>query len=306
MRRSRDAVSLRLKWFHQAQFAGYYLAQDNGFYAEEGLDVTIEPGGPDVDPEQLVGAGATDFAQAGGMESVIAARDKGLLVVAIGAVFQRIDVVFIAKQAAGIKTLGDMLGKSVSTWYTGAELILRGLLRQAGLDPTRIVERVQGGSMQPFLLGEVSVAAATLFNQLPMLREQGITDLTIFDPLDYGVVFPRDAIITSEAMIAERPEIVRHFLQASMRGWSVAVHDQALAIDAVLRRNPKLDRHHQSVMMREVIKLMLWQRGTTHGLGNVDPAAVEAAGKFLYETGQIKHRPEPARSYTARFWEPPE
>src|SRR5260370_29580534 len=94
-------TTLRLKWLHQAQFAGYYLAEDKGFYRAEGLDVDIRPGGADVDPESLVASGEADFAQAGGLESVLAARDAGWPVVAIGAAFQRIDVAFIARKEAG-------------------------------------------------------------------------------------------------------------------------------------------------------------------------------------------------------------
>src|SRR5262249_31220142 len=100
-------LSLRLKWLHQAQFAGYYLAQDQGFYRTEGLEVDIRPGGPDVDPEALVACGEAAFAQAGGTESLLAARAAGLPVVAIAALFQKIDVAFIARKESGIAALSD-------------------------------------------------------------------------------------------------------------------------------------------------------------------------------------------------------
>jgi len=296
-------VSLQLKWLHQAQFAGYYVAEDKGYFAEEGLAIDTKPGGPDVDPEKLIAHGTEDFAQAGGVESLLAARDIGLPVVAIGAVFQKIDVVFIAKRQSGITKLTDLAERTVSTWYTGVHLILRALLRESGLDPSKIVEVPQAGSMMPFLHDEVAVAAATLFNQLPMLRAQGFPDLIVFDPADYGVVFPRDTIITSEHMVKEHPEVVGRFLRASLRGWRYAAMNQAEAVDAVLRRDPNLQRDHQSVMMHEVAKLLSWGPGTTSGIGYIDAQAAASAHHFLFKNQQIASARALDGACTMRFWE---
>jgi NitT/TauT family transport system substrate-binding protein len=299
---SATRISLHLKWLHQAQFAGYYLAEDQGLYRAEGLEVDIRPGGPGVDPEGVVASGAADFAQAGGIESLLAVRDAGLPVVAIAAVFQRIDVAFIAKSQSGIVRFADFPGRVVSIWYTGVHLILRGLLRQAGIDPASIVEVPQASSMKPLLQDEVAVAAATFFNQLPQLRAQGLADLAIFDPADYGIVFPRDTIVTSEAMVAERPEVVRRFLRASLRGWKYAIANQSEAVDAVLRREPKLDRNHQATMMQEVSKLMLWGPGTTRGIGYIDPGAVASAHSFLLAHGQLGRPVALDRACSMQFW----
>jgi NitT/TauT family transport system substrate-binding protein len=296
-------ISLQLKWVHQAQFAGYYLAEDKGFFADEGLEVDIKAGGPDVDPEKLIAEGAADFTQSGGVESLLAVRDVGLPVVAIGTVFQKIDVVFVAKRRSGISRLTDFSGRTVSTWYTGVHLILRALLRETGLDPAEINEVAQAGSMAPFLNDEVAVAAATFFNQLPMLRAQGLTDLVIFDPADFGVVFPRDTIIASEATVTLRPDVVRRFLRASLRGWKEAATHQAEAVDAVMRRDPNLDRVHQRVMMHEVAKLLRWGAGTTAGVGYVDPKALAAAHDFLFRNKQITNADSLKGASAMQFWE---
>jgi NitT/TauT family transport system substrate-binding protein len=180
---------------------------------------------------------------------------------------------------------------------------LRALLLREGVDPKSIVEIPQAGSMLPFLKGEVSVAAATFFNQLPQLRRQGMTDLVVFDPADYGVVFPRDVIITSEKMIADRPDVVQRFLRASLRGWKHAIEHQSEAVAAVMRRAPTLDRQHQAVMMSEIGKLMLWGPGTTQGIGYVEPATVMAAHDFLLEHGQIGKPIDLDHACTTRFWQ---
>ncbi len=280
-------VLLQLKWLHQAQFAGYYVAADAGFYAAAGLDVDIRVGGPGVDPERSVATGEADFAQGGGLESVLAARAAGLPVVAVATVFQKTDVVYVARRGSGIRTLDDFAGRRVSTWYTGIHLILRALLNEAGVDPAAIHEVVQGGSMQPFLEGDVDVAAATFYNQLPKLRAAGIDDLVLFDPADYGITIPRDPIITSERLADAEPDRVARFVAASLRGWQAAIDDQAGAVASVLRRDPSLDPKHQAVMIAEIAKLALWGDGTAVGLGFLSGATAAAAGSWLAGNGQL-------------------
>jgi NitT/TauT family transport system substrate-binding protein len=135
-----------------------------------------------------------------------------------------------------------------------------------------------------------------------MLRAQGLTDLVIFDPAEFGVVFPRDTMIASEETVNGRPDIVRRFLRASLRGWKEAATHQAEAVDAVLRRNPTLDRAHQGVMMREVAKLLSWGAGTTAGVGYIDAEAVAAAHDFLFRNKQITNANSPDGASAMQFW----
>jgi len=282
-----DKITIQLKWLHQAQFAGYYVAADAGIYEAAGLDVEIRVGGPGVDPERMVASGEADFAQGGGLESVFAARADGLPVVAVASVFQKTDVVYIARKASGIGSLADFAGRRVSTWYTGIHLILRALLKEAGVDRGSYEEIEQGGSMQPFLEGEVDVAAATFYNQLPKLRAAGVDDLVLFDPADHGVIIPRDPIITSERLIEKSPAQVARFLKASLMGWRLACERQSDAVDSVLRRDPSLDPAHQSVMIAEVAKLMNWGDGGTVGPGFISTDVIRFTGDFLVRNGQL-------------------
>jgi NitT/TauT family transport system substrate-binding protein len=297
-----ERVSIQLKWLHQAQFAGYYVAADAGYYAEAGLDVDIRVGGPGVDPEAVVANGEADFAQGGGLESVLAARANGLPVVAIAALFQKVDVVYLARRGSDIRSLEDFAGRRVSTWYTGVHLILRALLRRAGVDLASIEEVVQAASMQPFIDGEVAVAAATFYNQLPKLRSAGIDDLVTFDPAEFGVVIPRDPIVASDQTLAERPDVVGRFLTASLRGWLKAFEQQDAAVAAVLRRSPTLDAGHQAIMIREVAALAHLGHGETMGIGYIDPTLVREAERFLFEHGQLPRSVPPEEASTMAFW----
>lgn len=300
---AQDRVSLRLKWLHQAQFAGYYVAQDRGFYREERLDVTINPGGPNIVAENLVASGAEDFAHGGGMESVLTGRDKGLPLVAIAMVFPKVPFVMVAKKESGITRLQDFEGKKVSMWYTGAQFIVRAMLRAKGVDPAKITEVPQPVTMQPFIRNEVSVAMVTTYNELQTLYAEGLKDLVLFDPADYGIVIPRDPIVTSEKTIRERPDVVQRFLRATLRGWKYAIENQAEAVDIVLKQNPGLKKDHQTIMMREVARLMTWGPGKDRGLGYIDPRAAEYTQTFLLENKQLARPVALDQAYTLRFWD---
>jgi NitT/TauT family transport system substrate-binding protein len=297
-----EQVSLRLKWLHQAQFAGYYVAQAKGYYKEEGLEVTVNPGGPQIVAENLVASGADQFAQSGGMESLLTARDKGLPIVAIAAVFPKVPFVLIAKKESGITKLEDWTGKKVMMWYTGAQFIARAMLRSQGIDPAKITEVPQPVTMAPFVRNEVPIAMATVYNELQSLYAEGIKDLVLFDPADYGIVVPRDTIITSEKMIREKPDVVQRFLRASLRGWKYAIENQAEAVEIVLKVNPNLKRDHQAVMMREVAKLMTWGPGSEKGLGYIDRKAAEFTHGFLLENKQLTKPVALDPAYTMKYW----
>ncbi|WP_440534667.1 ABC transporter substrate-binding protein [Variovorax sp. YR566] len=298
-----DSVKLQLKWLHQAQFAGYYVAQQQGFYNDERLNVEILVGGPGVDPEALVARGVAHFAQGGGVESLLACREQGMSIVAIGALFPKVDVAFIAKQEEAIRTLQDFSGRTVSTWYTGVHLILRALLIQSGVDLGRVNEVEQAATMRPFIEGDVSIAAATFYNQLPALRNSGMSDLVIFDPAEHGVVIPRDTFVTSESMIRHHPDIVLRFLRASLRGWKHAILHQENAVECVMTRGTKLDKRHQAVMMREIASLALWGGRSLESVGYVHPDAARFTSTFLHENQQTEIRVPADQACSMRFWE---
>lgn len=300
---AQDKVAVRLKWLHQAQFAGYYVAQDKGFYKDEKLDVTINPGGPNIVAENLVASGAEDFAQGGGMESLLTGRDKGLPLVAVAVVFQKAPTVLVAKRESGITKLEDFAGKKVSTWYTGTQFILRAMLRAKGVDPARITEIPQPVTMAPFVRGEVDVASANVYNELQTLYAEGLKDLVLFDPAEYGIIIPRDTIVTSEKMIKERPEVAQRFLRASLRGWKYAIEHQPEAVEIVLKQNASLKKDHQTIMMREVAKLMTWGPGKDKGIGYIDDKAAAFTQRFLLENKQISKSMPLDQAYTMRFWQ---
>jgi len=226
----------------------------------------------------------------------------GLAIVAIAAVFPKTPVLLVAKKESGITKLEDFPGKKVSMWYTGTQYIVRAMLRNKGIDPAKIIEVPQPVTMAPFLRNEVSVACVTVFNELQSLIADGVTDLVLFDPADYGIIIPRDTIVTTEKMIKERPEVVQRFLRASLRGWKYAIENQPEAVDITLKQSPNLKKDHQTIMLREVAKLMTWGPSKEKGLGYLDPKATEFTMSFLLENKQLSKAVPIGEAVNTRFW----
>ena len=128
-------ASLRLKWLTQAQFAGFYVALEKGYYKEEGINLTINPGGPNLLTENLVATGADTFGLSGGTDSVFAARDKGMPIVCVGVAHQVTPFVFVSHKDGPVQTVADVKGKKITTWFTGANHVLSAMLSKVGVDP---------------------------------------------------------------------------------------------------------------------------------------------------------------------------
>lgn len=296
-------VSLRLKWLPQAQFAGYYVAQAKGYYGAEGIDLTINPGGPNIVAENLVASGSDTFGHGGGFESLLAGRDKGLPIVGFAVLFQKTSFGYVAKRESGITKLEDFRGKRISTWYTGAQFILRAMLQSRGIGLNEITEIPQAVTMTPFINGEVDVATVTWYNELQTLYSQGVKDLVIFDPSEFGVVVPREIVIATEETIRKQPALVQAFLRASLRGWKDAITHQSEAIDILMKVQPQLNRAHQEAMLREVAKLILWGPGGARGIGVIDRPTLEYTQKFLLEHKQLKALVNLEQAVNTKFWE---
>ncbi|MDO6588138.1 ABC transporter substrate-binding protein [Salipiger sp. 1_MG-2023] len=298
-----EEVTLRLKWLTQAQFAGPYVAEAMGFYDEEGLDVTIQPGGPNINVETMVASGANTFGIASGTEGVLASRAKGLPIKAIGIDQQVTPYVYVTKPDSGIKTAADFKGKKVATWFTGPQYVLYSVLAANGIEQSDVNIISQSVTLQPFIDGEFDVATATLYNEYNTLLAKGLTDLVVISPEDSGMVSQQDAIITSDKMIAEKPEVVQGFLDATLRGWKYAFEHPEEAIDMVMDAGTGLDRDHQTKMLEKVQELMTGTTGTSEGLGYLNMDAISTIEKNLVKYKAIDESVDITTAFDSSFWE---
>jgi len=286
-----DEVTLQLKWVAQAQFAGYYAAHDLGYYKDECLEVTIRPGGLDLEPEAVVGKGDAQFGIAW-QPGMLAARDRGVPLRAIAQVFQYSGMRLLSWKESNIRSASDLKGKKVAVWFAGNEFELLATLAKHGLDPKRDLTLVPASlDMDLFLQHKVDASAAMTYNELAQVLETvnpttgklyGSSDLNIIDFNTEGTAMLEDRIIVREDWIksATNQDIAVRFLRASIKGWIYCRDHPDEALKIVLKNAPTLGKSHQAWQLNEVNRL-IWP--SPQGIGMMN------AQRWL-ESAKISHR----------------
>ncbi|NTU79745.1 MAG: ABC transporter substrate-binding protein [Chloroflexales bacterium] len=275
------AVSMRLQWFPQWQFAGYLVAKVKGYYEQAGLDVTINPGGPDLVSLPLVSAGADTFGSTGS-DTVLIARDQGIDVVALATWFQASPVAFMVHADSGIVRPQDFPGHSIGMFYgDNVETEYRALLAAAGVDRSSITEIPGDTSIAPFLAGRVDIWPVYATDQPNLARREG-AQINLIVARDYGVQLMGDVLFTTAAFARENPATVRAFVEATLRGWEYAVANPDETVDLILGYNPQLDRDQLVFEAAETIKLLRFGPGE-RCLGFSDPLVWSAEADLLHD-----------------------
>jgi NitT/TauT family transport system substrate-binding protein len=296
-------ASLRLKWLPQAQFAGYFVAKAKGYYADEGINLTINPGGPNIIAENMVASGADTFGHGGGMASLLQAREKGLGIVGIGMLFQETPYRLVALEKSGIKRLSDVKGKTVSTWFTGPQFMVQAMLKANGVDPKDVTIEAQANSMVPFIEGKVDMATVTVFNELLVLKRRGVTPATMFNPAAMGVNLANESIIVNEKTVKDDPKLVEGFLRASLKGWAYALAHQDEAVAILVKEVPTLNAAEQKESLAAIASLMTFGPASSKGIGYLDRQNLEFSQKFLMDYGVMKTPVDLNSAVNTTFWE---
>jgi NitT/TauT family transport system substrate-binding protein len=234
---------------------------------------------------------------------VLLAREKGLPLVCIGVTVQNTPFTYVTYKDSGITKVKDFAGKKVATWFTGTQYTLYSMLASAGVKQSDLTIVPQSGSMAPFVEKQFDVAAATYYNELNTLKEQGLGDkLTLIKPDDYGVVVQQDTVLVSEKYRNEKPQQVQAFLTATIKGWKYALQNKKEAIDIVMAAAPSLNRAHQEAMLDEFEKLVKAGKGTTDGILAIDLPTVEKMQAQLVGYKALKAPADLSKAYDASFW----
>ena len=262
---AQDKLTLQLKWVTQAQFAGYYVAKDKGFYKEAGLDVTIKSGGPDINPSQVIAGGGADVI-VDWMPSALATREKGVPIVNIAQVFQRSGMQLTCRKDSGIKTPADFKGKTLGVWFFGNEYPFLSWMDKLGLKTTGGAEGVkvlkQGFNVDPLLQKQADCVSTMTYNEYWQLIDAGMKpdQLVVFKYEDQGVATLEDGLYATEKSIADPVMAAKlaKFVKASMKGWDYAIKNQAEAVKIVLKNDSSgaQTEKHQARMMGEIAKLV--------------------------------------------------
>jgi len=295
-------VKLQLKWVPQAQFAGYFMAQDKGYYAAEGLKVEILPGGPDIVPEQQVAGGSADIG-VDWVASLLTSQEQEMPLVQIAQIFQKSGLVLVSKKDAGISTPADLKGKKVGNWMGGNEFEILALFDKYKLDANKDLKFTkQGFTMDQFLGGEIDAASAMTYNEYQVVLESGIpaTDLNVIDMNDEGVAMLEDNLFANKEWLAENKETAAKFVRASLKGWKDAIADPAAAVDSVMKlaEAGSTTKEHQLTMMNEVAKLIAPEGFDTAKMGYTDAAAFQQTADIALKFGVIKKASKVDEAYT--------
>ena len=281
-------VTLQSKWVVQAQFAGFYAADDQGFYEDEGLDVTIRAGGPDIVPEQVVLGGQAEFG-INWLDSLLATRDQGQDIVNIAQVFARSGMTEVTWKDTGLDSIASLEGKKVGVWLGGNEHKLFAALTKNGLDPQSDVQVVaQPFDMNLFISREVDAAAAMTYNELAQVLETDnpdtgelytLDELNVLRMSEQGTGALEDGVFVREDWIADaaNQDIAKRFLKASFRGWIYCRDNPDECVDIVLENGPTLGEGHQRWMMNEINDL-IWPNEL--GIGVMDPAGFDLTNQI--------------------------
>lgn len=289
------AVSVRLLWLNQAQFAGIYAAREEGFYRDVGLNVDILAGGPGVNPVLLVASGSETFGVASATDIVLA-RSKGVPVRALSTIVAENPTSFFARADSGIATVKDFVGRKVGTklgfeldYYLDAMLEREGVPRSA-LDIVPIQF-----DLSPFFRGDVEVWCGYRINEPNIVRARGIEVNEIL-PSDYGIDVGGDVLFTSEEFYRENTELAWAFVDATWRGWEFARDNKDATLKHVIGYSPQADRQHEAAMLDSVIRLVFAGRQTIPPPESAE--SWERAAKFLLAQGVLD---EPVDGSTC-FW----
>ena len=279
-----QAVNLQLRWLHQFQFAGYYMALEKGFYRDAGLSVQISEGGPEVPrPVEEVLNGRADFAITN--SGLVIERLAGKPVVALAAIMQTSPLVWLVRGDSGIFVPHDLIGKRLMMMPPPESAELLAMFRQEGMNISQFNISPSSYQLTDLIEGRTDALDAYASNEPYYLRKKGIPYRTI-SPREYGVNFYSDVLMTREQLLRSNPQMVKNFTLASLRGWEYALTHTEEAIALIQRKYaPDKDIDHlrfEAEALRKLIMPELVQ------LGHMNPGRWEFIANNYVQLGMAK------------------
>ena len=294
-----DEVSLELAWVDTVEYAGFYMAEENGYYAEENIALSIHPYEIGVtDALALVASGDVTFGLAGA-DKLLLARQAGQPLVAIATIYQRSPIAFISLAENNITTPQDLVGKRVLVTPQGTtDVVFPAMLDNAGIpvSDVEIIARTDF-SNDALLNGDVDVMDAFITNQRVQLEADG-HELNTLLVSDYGIEMYANVIFTTEEMVANNPDVVLRFLRATVRGLDAAVANPEQAAELAVARNSNLSLELETQSMLASVPLIT-SRSNPSGL--MTTTGWEIAHQILLDQGLLSAPLELDNAYTLQF-----
>ena len=259
-----DKFTLQTKWVTQAQFAGYYVALEKGYYDDEGLDVTIKSGGPDIAPPQVIAGGGADILIEW-MPAALASREKGLNLVNIAQPFKSSGMMLTCRKDSGISSPSDFADKTLGVWFYGNEYPFLSWMSKLNMATDGSAGGVtvlkQGWGIEPLLQKQADCVSTMTYNEYWQVIDGGLSadELVVFPYDEQGVSTLEDGLYVLEENLSDAAFVDKaaRFVRASMKGWEWATNNSDAAADIVLEYDMSgaQTEKHQRRMMGEINKL---------------------------------------------------
>ena len=309
-------IKLQLQWLPQGQFAGYFAAQEQGFFEEAGLEVEIIPSGGDIVPQDALANGDVDYAIAW-VPKVLGSIEAGANVTNIAQIFQRSGTLQVAWADSGIESVADFEGKKIGSWGFGNEWEIFAAMAAEGLDSSTVEIITQDFNMNAFLAGDIDAAQAMTYNEYAQVLDSVNPDTgELYTADDLNVISYEETVgaMLQDAIWAdterlesdtEYQETTVAFLKAVIKGWVYAAENPEEAAQITIDAGSGWGPSHELWMVNETNKL-IWP--APNGIGYIDPdafaATVAAALSAVNETGASLITAEPpATAYTNEYIE---
>lgn len=283
-----EKVSLQLLWTHQFEFAGFYAAQELGFYRDEGFDVSFNPLKPGMSPVEEVISGRADYGVSN--SEVILAMSQGQPVSLLANLFKHSPLVVLARRDSGIRHPKDLHDKRLMT----SELDLNSaeisyMLAVEGVDLNRVQRLEHNYQVDDLLTGRVDAMTAYITNQPFLLQEQRV-DFAVIDPANYGADFYSNTLFTHSVEAQNNPERVEAFRRASLRGWRYALDHPREMVEIIQAKYPSTKS--QAALLFEAQEIIKLVAADVYPLGSIDLNRIQRLLNIYHESGQLASIPD--------------
>ena len=286
-------VTLSFHWKAQAQWAGFYMAREKGFYRQNGLDVTLVPRRGRSDPLDLLMDKRIDFATHT-LAAGLGFRSMSQPIVLVAQIFNRSSLMVVARRSEGINSVTDLSGKAVAFWDGYFRFSFRSFFNNQGV--VHLHELPMGVTVTQFTNRQVAAVSAMDYNEYNLILNSPNVDrddLIVFRLRDMGMDFPEDALYTTEAIAVAEPEICRALVSASLEGWKYARDNREETLSVIMReaggsQNEPVTKEHQKWMLDSCLDSIFIPEGSGRRPGVLSRVDFAALYAFLRKNGQLR------------------
>lgn len=278
-------IRMQLGWLASNGLLGEVVAIKKGFYAEQGVELEIVPGGPNVDGVAGVAAGQSAIGQISSSPSVMLARGAGMPVKAIAAGYQKHPYAYYSRNAKPVRSAQDMIGKTVAIQPTGA-ILLRALLAKNGVPEDQVKIVNMGADMNQLITGQADVVVGwiTNTNALKVLGDDRI-DLMLWDT---GIQLYANVYYATDKELTDHFKELSGFVAATAKGWGYARDHQEEAVDILVEAYPNLDKASELETIGPLMKFAFNETTKADGWGAMTKENWAAQLKTYADLGQFK------------------